>query len=534
MNITNRIIINKGLSSSNSSSYYNYNIYGSNGGNLSALRNNSTKVTNYVGSQNGANNNVMTNLSNSSKRVIIGSNRGNPSAFNKESQDNTNKENNRKILSIPKREETKTTNVIDYNDYIKNPKKYNYNLTNNTPAYVSALYEKYKVFNSNNMQGLLGSKFGSQTTFDDGQRSLIKTLERYYFTVSDDEIAYISSSDGKVYLKNGLIFFIKNNLITSISDLNTNSQYFLEPNKTFFHKYVDRKSSTEYWMNEGNLTNISIFDSANLSSSQYGGDQGAFSKNAEQLLQDPQIINRLKEYYPDATMEDYHLYLCKLNACGCGYTALVNTVFYEYQGSEAEFQQKFGYPMYTVNSEGEADYNYEYMILDFFNYIWGDSGFSIRELYGNVSLDAVDGSISGTFDTGKADGTSDDTIGKFSNFLQEKYDCNVNIDIGTPDTIYSSYGKINKDNAVLIYNNLKNDDNQIYFCGQGYDLYNMDGSLYLNNGGSHAMYVTDVTDSGQIIVSSWGKQYILGLDAFGKGYNRDDKYLCFKVVDFNN
>ncbi len=305
----------------------------------------------------------------------------------------------------------------------------------------------------------------------------------------------------------------------------------MEPEKTYFSKYIDQSNNVVYNMNDYNLEAISIFDNDNLYSKQYGGDQGDFRDNTYELLQDPLIINRLKEYYPDASMEDYHLYLCKLNTCGCGYTALVNTVFNEYKGREAEFEQKFGYPMYTVNSDGDVDYNYEYMILDYYNYIWGNSEYSIQELYGNVTYNAIDGAISGEFNTGKAGGTSQEIYDKFSEFLKVKY--NQNATCLDPVASYTGEYQDNLDanNIVDIYKSIINNgkNNQVMLWSEGYNLYDMYGNLSYYDGGSHAMYITGVTSDNKFTVSSWGNEYIVDLSNV---YNTEGGYLALQTIEY--
>ena len=305
----------------------------------------------------------------------------------------------------------------------------------------------------------------------------------------------------------------------------------MEPGKTYFSKCIDQTNNIVHKMNDYNLEAFGIYDNDNLSSIQYGGRQDAFRENAYELLQDPLIISRLKEFYPDASMEDYHLYLCKISSCGCGYTALVNTVFNEYQGREEEFKQKFGYPMYTANSDGDVDYNYEYMILDYFNYIWGNSGYTIQELYGNVTYNSIDGAISGEFSTGKAGGTSQDIYNKFTDFLNTKY--NQKATCLDPVASYEGEykGKLDANNIVDIYksiiNNGKND--QVMLWSEGYDLYDMYGNLYRSDGGSHAMYITGVTSDNKLIVSSWGKKFTVDLSNV---YNNENGYMTLQTIEY--
>jgi len=152
----------------------------------------------------------------------------------------------------------------------------------------------------------------------------------------------------------------------------------------------------------GNITSgtcngqsIDIFGNYNLASEQYGGSQMSFTYNAGELLQDGVVLGMLKECFPDASMEDYQLYLNKITNVGCGYVAQVNTLFKAYEGREQEFLNTFGYPMYTVDSNGSINFNYEYVVIDYVNSTYGNSGYTIEQLYGSTDGTATDAAVSG-------------------------------------------------------------------------------------------------------------------------------------------
>ena len=66
---------------------------------------------------------------------------------------------------------------------------------------------------------------------------------------------------------------------------------------------------------------------------------------------------------------------------------MINSLFVEYEGKEKEFLDKFGFPMYNINEEGDIDFNYEYLILDFFSYIHVRcEGYTIQEIYGEDKI----------------------------------------------------------------------------------------------------------------------------------------------------
>ncbi len=113
------------------------------------------------------------------------------------------------------------------------------------------------------------------------------------------------------------------------------------------------------------------------------------------FLNDPIVLAIMQRDFPEADVEDYQYYFSAINSVGCGYIAYINYIFSYYQerGKQDEFEKTFGFPMYTASIDGTVDYNYEYLLLDMFNYIWANKEWSIEELYGDVSLDAEDGAL---------------------------------------------------------------------------------------------------------------------------------------------
>lgn len=352
--------------------------------------------------------------------------------------------------------------------------------------------------------------------------------------IEEDEILYVDPYENKVYLRCGLVFTIENDEIISVKNVETNMEYYLEEGKTYFKSIIDRENNIKYKEIDGNIEPVTLFDNVNIDSGQYGGDQMAFSRNTEELLKDPYIINELKNTFPNASMEDYELYLNKLCSVGCGYTALVNTVFNEYQGREKEFEQKFGYPMYTVNSDGDVDYNYEYMILDYFNYRNSNLGYSIQELYGDVEKNAVDGSISGDYGTGKAIAFSNASFSSIITYLKDRFDLDINLDerylnSQANRTYVNSSNSFEYDSVISAYYDIKTNDNTVIIGSGNYKLLRMDGSVATENGGGHCMTITGVTKDGNFIVSSWGDQYIFDI----KGTQKNGGNINLHAVNFN-
>jgi hypothetical protein len=213
---------------------------------------------------------------------------------------------------------------------------------------------------------------------------------------------------------------------------------------------------------------LSIFGDYNVESSQYGGNQGDFGgSRGAKLLDDRNIQAVFNKYYPNATDEEKLAFMQKVNDTGCGNVAMTNIAFTKFCGDEEGFINTFGYPMYEVSyeftSEGKVptiDYNYEPLILDVFSYM-------------NKKSDIASS-------TRAANGTSPWGQNQMTDYFKKEYG--------------------------VVLENLPQEC--VYIGERGYTLYNMDGSVYYENGGGHAMVITGHTEDGTPIVSSWGDKFI--------------------------
>ena len=268
-----------------------------------------------------------------------------------------------------------------------------------------------------------------------------------------------------------------------------------------------------------------IFSDNNSLNGQYGGNQMDFKYNSDILLSNPEILKVLQENFPNATMEDYELYLHKMCNCGCGYTACINSIFELYQGREEDFYNDFGIEMYNVSYDGNVDYNYEPLIVSFFTYIWHDyyNYSSIEDIYGNIGdINVTDAALSNEMSAG-ADGTGEVEYLAFSDFLKSKY--NVNFDVSYTYVNENSFD-IN-DYYKLLSNNIHS---SIIIGSNGYDLYSINedgtrGEIQYQDGDNHGMTIVGI-ENNEVIVSSWGEKYIIDTS----NLTRDDDYLRYIVV----
>ncbi len=217
---------------------------------------------------------------------------------------------------------------------------------------------------------------------------------------------------------------------------------------------------------DSNNNPINIYGDYNIDSCQYGGNQEDFYSIYS--MRDEDLLLFLDKYYPESSYEEKKSYLNGVCETGCGNTAITNMVFKEFEGKEEEFYDTFGYPMYNIKmnddgSVGGVDYNYENLTLELFTCVNGGTN--------------ITGSV------GKSDGTNSDEAIKMYNYLHDKYHI-------FPDD-YKEYSRLCG-----------------CFADEGYDLYNLDKTLYIPNGDAHAMIKIGETEDGYWIVSTWGKKLL--------------------------
>lgn len=274
-----------------------------------------------------------------------------------------------------------------------------------------------------------------------------------------------------------------------------------------------------------------IFNSSNG----YGGDQGdmANSKNGVKLFgwvwgEDKDLYNFVKQQkgYENYSEADIHNLLKQINQEGCGYVALVNTLFWEFQGTEAEFEELYGFPM----RDEKGNYNFNRMLIDI--YCKTDDKYFLTE------------------DGGKSALISDilrdyqDKPGKFEQDFGIKYDPSSGL---VPDdvanTILNRYGEsvatykaegttiYSQENRLMAYLHEKGIEADVscsseltmstdsvrnsldsgtvikLSLGKGAQLCDEQGNVQQTLSGGHAVLITEITNDGRYVISSWGNKY---------------------------
>ncbi|MBR2678894.1 MAG: hypothetical protein IKE63_05705 [Bacilli bacterium] len=317
--------------------------------------------------------------------------------------------------------------------------------------------------------------------------------------------------DTEVYQTEGI-----NDVSQSISDVSSKMGDRLVMETVDFDDMID---PTKLNIPEGDW----MFGDEAKSTVQYGGDQRRLKDAFELYAKDPKTMEIINKYYQDVDMEDLQLLFDKMENVGCGYMAVVDTIFAEYGNkSPEEFSKKFGFDPTIVRHNNTLDkdvtfYNYDYLFLDFFLYHAKTKGYTtIEEVYGNIEeITALgDQETDVQIEETGMDGTYESEVAKiFTNYLNEK---GIEVKTITSDDFDAHNLKLDS-NTI---NNLLRNGSKIVVGGEDFALYeptdiNDNGHLddvYAGNVAPHTMYLVGTTnDPEKIVVSSWGEEYVMNL-----------------------
>ena len=226
----------------------------------------------------------------------------------------------------------------------------------------------------------------------------------------------------------------------------------------------------------------------------YGGDQGGPKSEWGFWSEKKELYNIVREYYPDMTDKQIETFLKKLNSEGCGYVAVMNTIFAAYEGREAEFEETFGFPMYY-----KGDLNYNKMLVDLYsatdNHVssGGSDTIDFYEDYDPETEGKREDYNYLKYKTGRGTNTLDREY-RTQLYLKEK---GVDVKITTSiDVDLNNINDLCKDGYVVIS----------YHDG---NLQDINGNTVQYIDGGHAMTITGSTSDGRYIVSSWGEKYYI-------------------------
>ena len=208
-----------------------------------------------------------------------------------------------------------------------------------------------------------------------------------------------------------------------------------------------------------------------------------------------QLCAIVKNHFPDMSQEQIDELLKRLRSEGCGYVAMVNSLFEAFIHNPSLFREKFGFPMYS--SDGTLNYNQ--VLVDL--YCKTDNHNGGRFLFFTWDIFKENEDVIWEFDeserrlkpTSKPHGNNELQMQyRWESYCKE-YGIDVKVDINrfiTPEN-FEKYAK--KGSVSILCSDFK--------------LYNASGKeTHVKNG--HYMTITGA-ESGKYIVSSWGDRYTL-------------------------
>lgn len=289
-----------------------------------------------------------------------------------------------------------------------------------------------------------------------------------------------------------------------------------------------------------------IFNKENIKSCQFGANQLDFQNNYLSLIKDPLIYEEIQKYFPEKDFDFdeerdyfYKRYLQIIADCGCGYTALTDSIFKYFNGKEELFYQTFGFPMYVIKDDN-IDYNYELMTLKMFNYynfvssekrncLDDVKNLFLKDFY-NEKIKILQNSpdycrkLPDDFNKLSQEELElyKEKIKKSEEAFREIYNKWLNAknkfkEFGLPvESNMGDYSGFLKTYGIMAdtiscpakHSSIKCDD---IVASNGFDLYqeseNGERINVIEGMDSHYVYVTDITDDGRILVSSSGSEY---------------------------
>lgn len=302
-----------------------------------------------------------------------------------------------------------------------------------------------------------------------------KEYERLIEKVYDVDQNYCGKA--KIVYNQINAFALLINLINSAFVKNENGQYLIELNKFTTETLKSIELHIDLFNEKCKYGLNPAFDQHGM----YGGNQSQASRKfvvgSSEFNQMAAIARKYDKYseYSDAEIDQLIDTAAKT---GCAYIAMVNTVFDRFVGREDEFEEAFGYPMYM-----NGDLNYSSVFLDFYCYSDLERGIHREE-----------------------------RETRWENFCAER-----NIDVEVQNQPFMDKETFDSYRGKDIHVNIQ--------TGK-FNLLDMEGRTVYRNVGYHAMCVTDITDDGRVMVSSWGSQYYIDPDNFGEN-------VLYQIVEYN-
>ena len=243
------------------------------------------------------------------------------------------------------------------------------------------------------------------------------------------------------------------------------------------------------------------------------------------LFEDKELYAFIRRYprYQNYSEAEITALIDQISEEGCGYVALVNNLFAHFEGREEEFEHIFGFPMY--NEDGEANYNY--LLLDIYAntddqyYLDESTGESFNQAFLHDVISDYEGHESEYREKYGCDSLNREALEIIWAESQKQGTVTIeNSGVDTP-TLENRFNHYMKQKGISCNTKIETDVlqtdtiSQYLEKGEYVNINTSNFKLYDENGKptgpieGHWMMITDVTEDGQYIVSSWGERYYL-------------------------
>ena len=229
------------------------------------------------------------------------------------------------------------------------------------------------------------------------------------------------------------------------------------------------------------------------------------------------------------TNEQASIILSSLDDVGaCSYAAKANSIFYQFSNNPELFQQKFGFPMYKVDSNGVKTFNSNELILDMYIYAndtANGGNLFTKNIYNNSYNFSCDNRIDvfgrRMLDTQRQiymstpNGSNVPTLNGYLNSKGlnfESYNLITNKGYNILNNQeFNAYinaidTSITEGKSVQL--NIFSDGNEIRMLSMDNRVYPDSSTRTWGEGGGHAVFITGRNIQG-FTVSSWGKEYLI-------------------------
>ncbi len=201
---------------------------------------------------------------------------------------------------------------------------------------------------------------------------------------------------------------------------------------------------------------------------QNGGNQSNAAENTAQYDDFRRIIEKNTGIRYDNDKE-LKKWLQTMANVGCSYVAMTNAIFQAYVGREEEFEKTFGFPLYGP----DGDFNYDCLLVDFYSSTGMNRGMFVSE--------------------------QAESIAKYC----ESHGIEADI------TVHSNQRLTAKEYRRMLANGEVENGQLAISVGCPFSLKTMDGEEYSTwKSSAHTMTVIG-TQGDYLVVSSWGKTYLL-------------------------